>query len=544
MPASQSAEIPAAPIPRSFGQYLRSFGPGLVVVLTWLGAGDIVDMSVAGSQYGYSLMWVLVLAVVMRFLFVSLIAKYQLCNQHGESVLDGLVRLHRWYAPVLLAAAVVMGHAYGSYMTVGIGEAFRNVTGVGEIWQWALLWNGMALLLVFQPAYGRVEVVFKVLLALLTVSFIGAAVWVGPNPQGILQGLHSLSLPEQTGKFDPLLVAVAMIGAVGGSLMNLVYPYFLEQKGWRGPQYRRVQLYDFLLAIVVMILVDLAIWTLGAELLHEQGLKIKEMDDLPWLMSLVLGRGGELLFYAGIFAAVFTSLVGHALGLGYMGSHAFLRWRAGSGPIDTDYRRHPLCRYIIIWCLVSPLIWTLPGMPDFVTLTLIVNAAQVVLLPVIAGGLWWITASARFIGAEHRNRWWENLVMVVLIALAIYSAKGAVESVASTVRQMTSEAPSDEEQQAETALRAFGAEIKRDDNGHVLSVDLSETNVTDTDLQHLLPLGQLEVLSLQGTSLTDAALVYLNGLRSLERLDLRDTKISSAGVERLNQVLKKCTIQQ
>lgn len=134
--------------------------------------------------------------------------------------------------------------------------------------------------------------------------------------------------------------------------------------------------------------------------------------------------------------------------------------------------------------------------------------------------------------------------MVVLIALAIYSAKGAVESVASTVRQMTSEAPSDEEQQAETALRAFGAEIKRDDNGHVLSVDLSETNVTDTDLQHLLPLGQLEVLSLQGTSLTDAALVYLNGLRSLERLDLRDTKISSAGVERLNQVLKKCTIQQ
>ena len=40
-----------------------------------------------------------------------------------------------------------------------------------------------------------------------------------------------------------------MIGAVGGSLMNLAYPYFLEAKGWRGPQYRRVQFYDFLLAV-------------------------------------------------------------------------------------------------------------------------------------------------------------------------------------------------------------------------------------------------------------------------------------------------------
>ena len=88
-----------APIPRTFLQYLRSTGPGLVVVLTWLGAGDIVDMGVAGGNYGYALMWVLVLAVVMRFLFVSLIAKYQLCNQRGERVLDGLTRLHPWYAP-------------------------------------------------------------------------------------------------------------------------------------------------------------------------------------------------------------------------------------------------------------------------------------------------------------------------------------------------------------------------------------------------------------------------------------------------------------
>ncbi len=56
-----------------------------------------------------------------------------------------------------------------------------------------------------------------------------------------------------------------MVGAVGGSLVNLVYPYFLDQKGWRGPAYRRVQNFDFLLAVVVMIVFNLAVWTLGAE---------------------------------------------------------------------------------------------------------------------------------------------------------------------------------------------------------------------------------------------------------------------------------------
>ena len=39
-------------------------------------------------------------------------------------------------------------------------------------------------------------------------------------------------------------------------------------------------------------------------------------------------------------------------------------------------------------------------MPGFVALTLAANSAQVVLLPLLAGGLWWITASGRLIGDQ------------------------------------------------------------------------------------------------------------------------------------------------
>lgn len=440
---SRSASLPAGgairtgpSVPRTFFEYVRSFGPGLIVVLTWLGAGDVVGMGVAGGNYGYSLMWVLVLAVVIRFLFVSLIAKYQLCNQHGEGVLDGLVRLHWLYAPLLLLAAVVMGHCYGSYMTSGIGNACKQIAGFGEAWQWAIFWNAVALLLVFRPAYNRVELLFKFFLALLSVSFVGTAIWVGPDPQGILAGLFRMEVPQQSGAFAPLLVAVAMIGAVGGSLMNLVYPYFLEGKGWRGPQYRRVQLYDFLLAVIAMIVLNLAVWTLGAELIYQKHPTIEKIDQLPGLLSGVLGEGGETLFYLGLFSAVFTSLVGHAMGLGLMGSHAWSRWQSASAAGEStpnrsvaDHRAHPCYRWIVVWCLVSPLIWTAPGMPDFVTLTLVVNSAQVLLLPLIAGGIWWITATGRHIGAAYRNRLWENGLMLFLFALALYGAVKSVESV-------------------------------------------------------------------------------------------------------------------
>ncbi|MGH9162672.1 MAG: Nramp family divalent metal transporter [Vicinamibacteraceae bacterium] len=419
------ADPPLAPVPRSALQYLRSFGPGIVIVLTWLGAGDVVDMGVAGANYGYSLMWVLVLAVFMRFVLVSLIARYHLCNQHGESVIDGLCRLHPVCAPILAIATVVMAHVYSAYMTVGVGEVCANLFRAGEPWVWALGCNAIALGLVFRPAYVSLERVFKIFLALLSISFIGSAIFVGLSPIGVLQGLFRFEMPDAQGRFNPLLVGVAMIGAVGGSIMNLVYTYFLDAKGWRGPQYWRLQLYDFLLAMTAMLVLNLAVWTLGAELLYPDR-QIHSLDDLPTLISAVLGEWGRALFYVGIFSAIYTSILGHATGLATLGTHAWLRWRVGSAPETTTLQQHALYRALVVWFLVPPLIWALPGMPDFVTLTLMANGAQVVIVPLLAGGLWRITASSRFIGPRFRTRPWENIVMALLFLLALYAAVNSV----------------------------------------------------------------------------------------------------------------------
>jgi Mn2+/Fe2+ NRAMP family transporter len=272
-------------------------------------------------------------------------------------------------------------------------------------------------------------------LGLLTVSVLGTAIWAGPNPAGILRGTLGFELPERVGPFHSLLLVVGMLGAIGGSVMNLVYPYFLEQKGWRGPECRRVQMYDFTLGIAVMIILDLAVWTLGAELMHGTGQPIRELKDLSRLLSTALGHGGQVLFYLGVFAAVYTSIVGHALGLGLMASHAYLRWRAGDQPITQEYRTHPLYRCVVIWILISPLVWTMPGMPDFVRLTLISNSAQVLLVPILAIGLFWITASPQFIGPKYRNRWWENLVMVAVLLISLWGAYGAMSSVYEELRK-------------------------------------------------------------------------------------------------------------
>ena len=51
------------------------------------------------------------------------------------------------------------------------------------------------------------------------------------------------------------------------------------------------------------------------------------------------------------------------------------------------------------------------------------------MLPALAGGIWWITSSRRFIGEQFKNRWWDHIVMALLFILAIYGTIAAAESV-------------------------------------------------------------------------------------------------------------------
>jgi hypothetical protein len=282
--------------------------------------------------------------------------------------------------------------------------------------------------LIFRPSYERLEILFKFFVALLAVSLLGCALWVGVDPVGVMKGVFAFELPPQHGPFDAVLVAVGMVGAVGGSLVNLVYPYFLDQKGWRGPEYRRVQNYDFLLAVVVMIIFNLAVWTLGAELVHGKGGVIRTVDDLANLLGGVLGTAGRVLFLVGVMAAIFTSIIGAGMGLACLATHAWLRGRAGAeAALPGDFRQHRFYRIVILWMLLSPLGWM--GQAEFISLTLLANSVSVVLIPALAGGLWCITAQARFVGEKYRNRWWDNAIMALLFLLALYGVYEAVQSI-------------------------------------------------------------------------------------------------------------------
>jgi hypothetical protein len=66
---------------------------------------------------------------------------------------------------------------------------------------------------------------------------------------------------------------------------------------------------------------------------------------------------------------------------------------------------------------------------------------------------------------------------------------------------------------------------------NVWSVDLADSQTTDTDLVCVTPLSGLQILNLDGTQVTDAGMARLEGCRQLQHLNLSRTRITDAGLD-------------
>ena len=413
-----------APIPNNFWQYIKSMGPGIIIALTWLGAGDLVDSAIAGGNYGYTLMWAMAIAIFIRFIFVSIIAKYQLCNQHNESLISGLKRLHPSLPFIIIIITLLFGHFYGSYMVKGVGESCVKLFGFGYPWQWSIFWVIIAAVIIFRGILKRIEIIFYILLILLSSSLISIALWTGPDPIPLAKGILTFDIPDNSGSYGALLVITSLIGAVGGSISNLLYPYFIQQKGWNSPKYRKIQLYDLAFGTIILVIINLSIWTIGAELLFPKNISINNLDDLGLLLSIAIGKFGEPLFFIGVFAALYSSVIGNAIGFGYLISDSVNVIKSKNiiktKPLNIAHSK--VYRFVILWCLFSPLIWSIPNMPSFITLTLVANAAAVIILPLLCGSLWIITSAKTYIGIKYKNNIYENITLLILFILSLWGS--------------------------------------------------------------------------------------------------------------------------
>jgi Mn2+/Fe2+ NRAMP family transporter len=461
-------------IPRNFVGYLKGMGPGIVVALSWLGTGDLINSSVSGANYGYVLMWALVIATLARFFVVSALTKYQLCNRtNDQTILDGFARVWKGFPIFLGVCSVGLGIVYHSFLFLGAGTAlyylFGQFGGDWGIFMWAVVVLGVVLFMARnENQYKGLEIVANVAMATLVLIFLWALIGSGIDFGQLLHGL-TFSLPADRGAYGAWLVVVAIIGAVGGSVANLMYPYFVSDKGWHGPAYRKLQVYDLLFGVCTLICLNLAIWIVAAQLMRGHGATITGPQDLANMMKLAIGPAGPPLLWIAIFFCVFDNIgtqvysfariaveavhktfparaerFGSLIHPGDADAPAHLTNPDVEDPADAELKparhvrpaglmRDPLFRRLQLLLLLPPILFTLPHGPSLVAITVFGNAIQVFVVPAMIVGLLWMTNSRKWMLKGFANKWWENLILLVICGIGIWAAWGIAKGLPSAI---------------------------------------------------------------------------------------------------------------
>ncbi len=421
-------------IPKGIKGYVQFTGPGLLVAMAWLSAGDLVASSVSGADYGYALIWALVMSLVARYFFVSAIGKYVLANNEGsDSIMAGFRRIWRVLPVVIGAITFLVGFIVQTYIIKGAAAAIYNLVGrpgdsAWGVFAFAVVLVGLTtLMLLAGRQYKVLELIARISVVALIITFVIIVALRGFDVAELARGLV-FQLPDDEGGFRSIVIVAAIIGAVGGSAANLLYPYFLRDKGWNRPEYRKLQIVDLLIGIVAMVIINLAIWITAAETVHGRNFTLNDENDLAQMMQLAIGAPGPILLWLGLFFVTFNSFPAYSYGFTKIlldgVRHTFPRV---SDP-DADLETMPTFRWLQVGILLFlPLLFSLPMAPNFVVLTIAGQALQALTGPIIIAGIIILTSSRRFMMSGYVNKWWENAALLLIGAIGLWATYGTVK---------------------------------------------------------------------------------------------------------------------
>lgn len=391
-----------------------SFGPGMLVTAAFVGPGTIATASAAGAGFGYALAWALLFSVIATMTLQEMSVRQAIVNRRGLSDMLRTALAESWIGRciiVLVIAAIGLGNA--AYESGNIAGAALALGGVSEFTgrQWAVAIGSAAAVFLFIPAYRQLERVLIALVLLMSLVFVTSALLLAPAWGEIATGLFLPTLPEGSST-----MIIALIGTT-------VVPYnlFLQANAardrWAAETDRgralRAARWDTLCSVALGGVITLAIMSAAAVSFFARG-EAFSPDLLSSQLDPVLGPKGHYIFAVGLFAAGLSSAVTAPLAAGY----------AVSGALGyDDSHRGKVFRLVALMVVLTGTVFAAAGTRPL-SLIVFAQAANGLLLPIIAAILLWLMNQQRYLG-DAANRWPSNLLaaLVLIVTLGLGANK-------------------------------------------------------------------------------------------------------------------------
>jgi len=286
---------------------LRAIGPALLLAAVVVGPGSITLSTIAGSLYGYQLLWVPVAATIFMITYTWMAARIGLVT--GQTIF-GATRDK--YGSTVAKAGGVFGFltvlAFQSGSNAAIGFAAQALFGTFSTVTWAIIFAILTIAFLWVPRlYGKVELVVKIVVGIMFVAFVGTLAIVGVDPGGVARGLVP-TFPDSAS----ILTALGL-AATNFSVAAAVYQtHLMREKDW-GPERLTDEAGDVLVGIGLLGVIVAVVLLTSASVIHGQTSPVFSAQGMASQLKPLVGAGAFYLFTIGFFFATISSLFVNAV---------------------------------------------------------------------------------------------------------------------------------------------------------------------------------------------------------------------------------------
>jgi len=253
---------------------LASLGPGLVWAAAAIGVSHLVQSTRAGASYGFALVWVVILANVLKYPFFEYGPRYAAAT--GESLVDGYRRQGLWAVWIYLVLTVGTMFAVLAAVTFVTGSLATQLFGpaLSPLGYSAVL-LGVCAVLLLPGQYPLLDKLVKAIMVLLAVSTVAAVVAAALAREGGPAAPREVSLLGPA--TFPFLIALVgwMPSAVDISVWHSLWTLERAKQTRHKPRMAEA-LFDFNLGYISTAVLALFFLALGALVFFAGGQEVSE----------------------------------------------------------------------------------------------------------------------------------------------------------------------------------------------------------------------------------------------------------------------------
>ncbi len=280
-------------------------GPAYLISVGYMDPGNWATDIAGGSQYGYKLIWVLLMSNLMALLLQSLCARLGIVS--GRDLAQASKET---YSPVVNFMLYILAEI--AIAACDLAEVLGMAIGLQLLFDIPLIWgvcitvlDTFLLLFLINQGMRKMEAFILALVAVIGVAFVIEMVLAEPSISGIVSGFKP-SIPDSTA----LYIAIGIIGATVMPHNLYLHSSLVQTRKFERTEkaMRKAIKFNFIdtaIALNLAFFVNAAILVLAAATFFKHGMyEVAEIQDAHHFLESILGtKLAPLMFAIALIAA-------------------------------------------------------------------------------------------------------------------------------------------------------------------------------------------------------------------------------------------------